>query len=151
MTNFRLKIIPKCKVEVIFKEVRLLRNELRPFSWYDMHSPKCNFACKSKGISNKWSPSKLLWLKNLHFGFMTSRALVWGVRIWKMEIIGRELRSSNQVNSIIGPSHLVLMDVKEKSDELTQFKFCLLSNKTSWDGSKDSAKDTAYFNLLFIY
>ena len=68
-----------------------------------------------------------------------------------MEIIGRELKSSNQVNSIIGPSHLVLMDVKEKSDELTQIKFCLLSIKTSWDGSKDSAKDTAYFNLLFIY
>ena len=68
-----------------------------------------------------------------------------------MKIIVWELRLSNQVNSIIGPSHLVLMDVKEKSDELTQFKFCLLSNKTSWDGSKDSAKDTAYFNLLFIY
>ena len=85
MTNFWLNIIPKCKVEVIFKEVRLLRNELRPFSWYDMHSPKCNFACKSKGISNKWSPSKLLWLKNLHFGFMTSRALVWGVRILENE------------------------------------------------------------------
>ena len=118
MTNFWLKIIPRCKVEVIFKEVRLLRNELRPFSWYDMHSPKCNFACKSKGISNKWSPSKLLWLKNLHFGFMTSRALVWGVRIWKMEIIGRELKSSNQVNSII-VGHLIWICLMSRKNQMS--------------------------------
>ena len=52
---------------------------------------------------------------------MTSRAIVWewGVRIWKIEIIGsRELKASNQENSII-VGHLIWICLMPRKNQMS--------------------------------